>query len=516
MKNLKTVGILAGVLIALGLVATWDEWKTKKDEKAKDLENKLISFDPAAVKEIKFFNRGNDDKADDKAAEGATKTPASAVPTEFTAVRKDGIWRITSPIDYAGDSKSFDNLLTTLKDYKYDKVVAEKKEDWTRFGIDTPRRTLALTLAGTPDTTISIAVGQNAAVGYHVYSTISTGPNVYIGSQYLAVATNKTLVDFRDKTVLKIDEKDLSTLVYEHRGDAAIEFQKQATGFMIMKPEALEADNTEVRNFIDDLNKVQAADFIDLNEKPDPILSAELAKVPFVKLRWTDAKGVANEISFVDQGEKVYSFMNPNGLVIKLQDDFKKKLVKKLVDFRNRKVFSFEAPLIVGVEIDGQQYKKISDDWYDVADAGKFDKDGKFTGKKEDQPMSKSNIRSLLVDLEFAKADEIVKADSVSSKLSSPPTHRVKLLFAETSKKEPLTVDAWALEKEEPEHLWVRHTASPNAYKVSKNLFDALKPASATLNQQGGSPEDGGSLQDELPQELIDEAAKKSVSGLNN
>ena len=518
MKNLKIAGILAVVLLGLGLLATWDQWQTKKDEEKKAEETKLVDVTPDAVTEIAFRNIPDaPDATDDTsnpASTGSAATPG--VPVEITMKKVDGSWRITTPIDARADDKAIENLLTTIRDYKFERAVAESKGSWDQYGLNSPRRSVRFTANGV---TRSVFVGVNAPVGYNVYSATDASEKVFVGSQYLAVALAKSLHEFRDKTLATIDEATLKTFSYQLRTDPVINFEKGEKGFRLAAPAAMAVDPIEVRNLIDDVARAQVQEFMDA---PDAAVAKAFAPdARLAHVTWSTEAGAKTELFFTEHNGHTLASFDPTSRALRLPDEFKTKIVRKLIDFRDRRVFAFDSNTLTTAEVDGNSYKFVGEDWYASADADKFDAAGKFTGNAEEKPSPQHAIRSLMVDLEFARADDIVAIDALGTQekklLESPPKHRIKLAFNAQSGTPETTIDAWTVEADSPlgnpqvARVVLRHSGRAEVFFVKPSLFEALSPQKApTPNAEAGVP-----MIDD-PAAGMEEAADLEASGLSN
>ena len=71
MRNWKQIAGLGALLLSLGGLATWDEWKTKKDEKEKETKGLALSIKPDSVIGIVLHSTGD--------SEGGDKAPESKI-----------------------------------------------------------------------------------------------------------------------------------------------------------------------------------------------------------------------------------------------------------------------------------------------------------------------------------------------------------------------------------------------------------------------------------------------------
>ncbi|NDE13948.1 DUF4340 domain-containing protein [bacterium] len=441
-QQLKTAGILAGVLLALGGLATWDEWQTKKDEKKKETENRLFTFEPDKVTGIEFSNR-----------EGTA-------PVDISIERASGKWQITRPSKLLADQQAVDNLLTTLKDYKFESVVADDaSKNASAFGLDKPRRVIELK---TEKGTAKIAVGSNTPVGYSVYS-LAEGPGVdgagkvHVGSQHLAVSTGKTLHDLRDKKFLTFSNANVAAFELIRPGKPTVKLEKKDGAFAVTAPQSFPAEQNQVFTFLDGIVSTNASTFFD---HPDSKLQNAFKgrNIGELRVRLDDKTSV--NVKFVEYDKKIHAWTGGTTPIVQVPDDIKGKLEKTASDFRDRKIFSFVGDKVTEVILDGKSFSKKNAEWYG-----------------SDEPTKAiSQIRSLLVDLEFAKATEILDAKDKASRESTEkaPVHTVKLTIEGSS--QPIEIKIWD-KAGSAESFLVRHSeakAANTVYSIGKASLSAL------------------------------------------
>lgn len=438
-NQMKTAGILAGVLLTLGGLATWDEWQTKKDEKQKETENRLLTLDPSAVTGLNLSIRDGQS------------------PVDISLVKDAEKWSITTPVKASADQQAVDNLLTTLKDYKFEKDVGSAEGNLSTFGLDQPRRKIQLKHG---DQTTTLLVGSNTPVGYSVYSWIEGTKDVKVGSQHLAVSTARTLHDLRNKSISDLDVSKVTGLKLTRPGRQVVELKKVNGQFEIIRPEPLAADQSAVRNFINDIAKSSGTEFFDNPEArlTAPFRGKQLAAVQL------DAEGApATTLQFALVDGKVRVWAGGASPVIQLADDMKGKLEKSSSDLRDRKIFSFAGEKVTSLKVDGKSFVKKNGEWLETSANG-------------EQPAQK--VRSLIVDLEFAKAQEILGAGdkNVLESTRRAAMHSLELTFDDGTP--PIAVSLW--ENKGKGDSWVLQHSDP---KAKKSAFIVSKAALAAIEQ---------------------------------
>jgi hypothetical protein len=462
MKNWRTAAFLALLLIALGGLATWDEWQTKKDEKTKETSNILISFNPDDVKSIIFANSGDADVGGDK--DPSTAPIRSDKRVDVTLELRDGRWQITAPVNEPADQQVIKDMLKNIADYKYETEVATGTANWGQFGLTEPRRRIEL--IKNDGTKVSVVVGNNAPVGYATYIATEGSDKVYGGSQHIATSLGKTLFDFREKKILSVATFDVNDAIMTTKSGT---FSLTKTdGKWLIDADKVEADSSQVNNLLDDMTGLKASEFLDAPSSEIKKSFADKSAFIFAGQLNSDS----HSLKVIKHKDAYYAMRKGSDLVFKVPEDVQTKLSKSKNDLRNKRIFSFQSSNVEGVDIDGKSFKRLNDEWHLAEDSAKFDASGKFTGADADKPTAKTHVRTLLVDLEYGKAEEILPADT-AKKLAPNPKNNVKLTMADKSE---VTISIWQ-DPANPEMNYITHTGSSQVFKAKSSLVASMNDA---------------------------------------
>ena len=493
-SKLRLAAILAIVLVVLGSLASWDEWQTRKEKDAENNRNRLVSFKPEDVVELEYFSNPetieNSDKSDGRLA--------AALPVEISAVKQGGGWQLLRPLQAPADISVIEALIKALTDYSYAKIITEDKSRWGDFGLAAPNRRIKLKIQGKAPAEITVFLGNKAPVGYEAYLRTSQRDSVLIGSQHLLLSTNKTLSDFRDKTLIKIDQAKVQSFSYHRLGEPLIELSQRDGKYFIVKPEQIDADSTSVRDFFDELNGIRIASFIDA---PDEGTKA-LVNNPDVALSWINGPDSGITLKVVEHDGRLLAGIDPIERVYVLADDLKPKFKKGLVDFRNRRILESDLLDAKSIAIDGEKFLNIEGNWYSEGDAAKFDGKGKFNGSEKDKPRERSHIRALMVDLEFAKSDRfILPSDPIALSLTQAPVHRFVIGYSD-QKKQLVTIDLYKIEGDADKYL-VKRSGSSLVYRVPVSTFNSMtQPKPGEPAEAGGAVGMGVPMDDDRDEDL--------------
>ena len=444
MRQMRTYLLLATTLAVLVGIAYWDEWQTKQDEEKKKTENKLTTIDP------------------DKVTSGIYVFNSPESPLSISFEKNDNGWVLTSPINSKADSFAIENLVKTIADYKYQQLVSKNKDDWKNYGLDPFVR--QITLKQDDGKVTDVYVGSKAPVGFSVYVRNGESDDVYIGGQHLYTATEKKLSDFRDKTLLSVDVGNLASFSLDLAKAPLVTVEKVESSFRLTKPMKADADKDAISDFFDSMASERVVEFIDTPDKKTQSYFSKSKRL--ATLSWSLSTGQVETLYFSEFDGSLWAAYDPSKVVFKLPDTMKEKIRKQAGFFQDKTLVRFKADDVTEVEVDGDTYQKVEKEWYVKSDASK-------ASDKENTPEPQTFVKDLLVDLEFAKAGEILSSKNVP--LKAAPKHRIKILFKEDLSKDPVVINVWPGKTDE-KSLYVKVSGDDRVFDVEASNFANISP----------------------------------------
>lgn len=469
MKFIRTPLILAAVLLVLGGLATWDEWQTEKEQKAKEAASKLAHLDAKQVHKITLIDRAQPD-SDDQADVAPTKT---AKVETVVLEQVDGVWRIVAPRETAADAREVSDFIRAVLEYKYEEEVIDAETTNVKlaeFGLQEPRRVITLQ---TEDGSNSheLRLGNNAPVGYSTYFQIGGKQQIYLGSQYVLNSTQKGLFNFRDKQLLALDVEKVARVTFWHRESQAYEVTRQDGKFQLVKPEPFKTAQQKVSEYIEAFDQVRAEKFIDT---PDAELSKKFATASKIVMSavFELSSGERKELTFVrDRGELLAAFA-ADKLVFGLPASFEEKVRDLSDNFRDHSMFTFAAAEVVDVDVDGESYRRVDNDWYRSTE---LDAEGKLP--EENIPAPNDSVDLLLDSLESAEAIEFAERKEIAKTLAQAPARRITLQLERKNKEKTSVATkleiAFHAHPKNEEHYYVSHNNSEQVYVAARSLLEA-------------------------------------------
>ncbi|MFW7378090.1 MAG: DUF4340 domain-containing protein [Oligoflexus sp.] len=437
MKAYKTPLILLSVIVVLGLVAYWDEWKTKEEQKNESQLNRLFSGEVAHVNKFVIEKNLQDEDA-----------------LVIEMEKRGNDWFITSPISSLADSSMVQTTLQSLLNYRYERKLEGDSFNLADFGLDSPQYQVRLEFDEAKSQ--ELAIGNNLPVGYSTYVQLDGAQQILIASQSIATSLNKSLYDFRSKKFPIPSPSQLKMVEYQNQKGEKIILSKVSGEWMMNEPDEIKADQDEVEELIREVRQTTIKEFLD---NPSPAiqnaLSLENRGTELLgSLRFTgDSESLNTSLLFLKNGDDLYARWEGQGNLHRVEQKLEGLFQKSVWDFRYKDVFSFDSNQVEKLVIDGKSYEKRSHNWY-----------------REDEPDSPKyydHVRRFLIDLEYVKAKDLLDAEAFQKRKLSEADHHIIMQLPENVE---VKAQIWRLEKEEA--VIIKKSDDPTYYLVGSDILD--------------------------------------------
>jgi hypothetical protein len=280
---------------------------------------------------------------------------------EVTLTRKDDVvrlkrtadgWEILAPVKARAAGAPVDDLVTTLVTAKMDREVAASSSGLAEFGLDAPPAQVALAVKGRSEP-LRLALGAKNPTGVWVYAKKPDG-GVLVVSDNVFRDVTKPLAEFRDRTVLAFERKNVSGFEIVTAEDAMAVESGEGGKWKITKPVALAADTDTVSSFLDKLQFAKVQDFV--AESPPSLEPYGLDRpVRLVLVVGKDKERATKELRFgrVDAAKKgVYAMRPGESSVLLLNEDTWTQLPKHVAALRDKTVVAFDREKLTKLELE--------------------------------------------------------------------------------------------------------------------------------------------------------------------
>ncbi len=267
MKKFRTTWILAGVLLVLAAYVYWGEIKgSKKREEQKAKEEKVLVFDKAKVESVTL----------------------TSIQGKFQAKRSgEKEWILESPLKAPADKLVWNNIIDSLDELKFSRVISEKSEDLVPYGLKDAKIKVELSIVGEKEKK-TISFGDENPVGDSLFATMGSSQKVVLVPQHISSTLDKGLKDLREKKLFTFDQdKTQEVEILESKSKKLVLKKEKDKWFITSSTKKEEADSARVSEILNTLNFLEVSSFTE--EEPKDLAKYEL-KDPKLKVTLRDDK----------------------------------------------------------------------------------------------------------------------------------------------------------------------------------------------------------------------------------
>ena len=237
----KTVVVLLVLILGLGGFFYYDTyWLTPARDKADSSKGRVFAVEPKDVDAITI------------------KRPTETIRLKRTA---GGGWEMLEPMTARGDRAAADEVVTSLATVRMDREVDPNPTKPADFGLDPPAAEVRLDVKGRKEPLV-LLVGAKSPTGAWVYAKEGGKPAIMTISEVAGRDVARPVGDFRDKTVIAFDKKNVNAIDLEVGGDHISLVADEPRKWRIVKPNAYRADSDLVSDFLDKLESAKIKEFV--------------------------------------------------------------------------------------------------------------------------------------------------------------------------------------------------------------------------------------------------------------
>jgi hypothetical protein len=266
--------------------------------------------------------------------------------------REGDTWQLVEPVKARGSRPAVDELLATVLTAKIDREIDANPTSLTDFGLDKPAAEVSLTLKD--GKTLGLQLGAKNPTGVWVYARERDKPAVFVLGESVLRDATKPVADFRDRTILAFDAKEVSGFEIVLPDDTlAVEGEPRA--WRITRPVALRADNDTVSEFLDRLTGQKVREFV--AEAPATRAAYGLERPVRITVHTGRDKDRVSRtllLGKVDAAKKgVYAMRGGEASVLLLPEEVWNQVPKNVGVLRNKSVVQLERDKVARIEIEG-------------------------------------------------------------------------------------------------------------------------------------------------------------------
>lgn len=246
-------------------------------------------------------------------------------------VRSAGSWKLDEPLKYRANDQIVSSVLKTLESLELEDVVSTNPEKRGTFQVDSTGTRVEVWESD--ESVLSIVVGKSSPDWSHTYVRPTDQDKVYRAVGVLTYNFNKRVDDWRDKTILSIDQPSISRVKLEYpkeKMDVVLSRADTLWTFAVRGGDPEVADSLTVAQLLRNTSKLSTVSFASEEDVKDLDFST-----PDFRLQVeTDAE--TQTVQFVEgEGNKLFAILEgEHDIVFQLNKGNLANVMKKPEDLR--------------------------------------------------------------------------------------------------------------------------------------------------------------------------------------
>ena len=301
-------------------------------------------------------------------------------------VKREGFdWVLLAPVKARADRSTVDDLITNLVTTRVDREIDPNPAGLADFGLDAPSVDLSVKVKGKADP-LTLLLGGKNPTGAWVYGKAKDKPAVFTVSDSLLRDATRATADFRDKTILAFDKKDVTGLEIVADGVRMSVEPEAESKWKITKPVSLRADGEAISDFLDKLRFTKVKEFP--ADAPRSLARYGLDRPVRVTIFFGKEKDRTFQALLLGNEEPakqgVYAMRPGDRSVLLVGDDVWKALPKTVGALRDKMVVDYDRDKVAGLEVESPKGKvtlaKEGEKWRITAPEPVAADDGEVSG----------------------------------------------------------------------------------------------------------------------------------------
>ncbi len=326
----QTTAVLAVLLAALGVFYyVYEVRMGPQREQVEGRKGRVFTIEPADVAEVEL-----------KRTDATVKLK-----------RADDGWQVLEPVKARADRGAVDETLTSIVTARMDREIDADPKSLGDYGLDHPTAEVTLRLKdGKP---LGLTLGAKSPTGVWVYARETGKPAVFVIGDSVQRDATRPVADFRDKTVLAFEQKDVTGLELDLR-DEKIALEQADGRWKMTKPRPLPADADTVRDFLEKLRAARVKEFAaDAPRSLEPFGLDKPVRLDVQTGRDKDRATKTLLIGRADPAKKgVYAMRPGESSVLVIPDETWTAVPKNVAVLRDKALVAFDRDKMTKIEIE--------------------------------------------------------------------------------------------------------------------------------------------------------------------
>ena len=350
---------------------------------------------------------------------------------ETIQLKKSGdAWSLASPVQGRAESQPVQDMLGSLAGLRVEREIEPKPSKPADFGLETPAAEISFTAKGEKH---RVRLGAKNPTGLWVYAQLEDKPAVVLVPDSLLRDAEKPVADFRDRTVLAFEKKDVKGLEVRTPGGQSVAAQlKGPDDWQVTSPTPVRADREQISGLLDRLKAAKIKEFVTEAPKgPDPYgLGRPLALTLWLGEEKERSAKTLRLGKPVPDKKTVYAQREGDPTIFTVEEDLLKTVPTSVTALREKTVFAYDRSKLERVELESPKGRVAL-----AVDAGAWQITAPAAMKADEGAVS-----DLLWKARDLRAREFVAEDAKSLGRFSLDRPQIRLSVWEKEAKEPRTL----------------------------------------------------------------------------
>ena len=277
---------------------------------------------------------------------------------ETVQLKKSGdAWSLASPVQGRAESQPVQDMLGSLAGLRVEREIEPKPSKLADFGLEPPAADIGFTAKGEKH---RVRLGAKNPTGLWVYGQLDDKPAVVLVSDSLLRDAEKPVADFREKTVLAFEKKDVKGLeVRTPGGQSAAAQLKGSDDWQVTSPTPVRADREQISGLLDRLKAAKIKEFVTEAPKgPDPYgLDRPLALTLWLGEEKERSAKTLRLGKPVPEKKTVYAQREGDPTIFTVEEDLLKAVPTSVTALREKTVFTYDRGTLERVELESPKGK---------------------------------------------------------------------------------------------------------------------------------------------------------------
>ncbi len=266
-------------------------------------------------------------------------------------------WALAAPVEARAEARPVDDLLLSLATVRMEREIDPSPAKPAEFGLEPPAAEIAFRAKGQER---RLRLGAKSPTGIWVYAQEAGKPAVFLVSDALLRDAQKPAADFRDRTLLAFDRKDVKGIEVQVRGGPTVALQLKGTDeWQVTAPAAVPGDREQVSALLEKLRSAKIKEFVAGPPRgPDPYGLERPLKLALWLGEGKDRVAKTLRLGKVLPDQKaVYAQREGDPTIFTVEEELLKAVPTTVTAFRDKAVFTYDRAKLERVELESPKGK---------------------------------------------------------------------------------------------------------------------------------------------------------------